>query len=290
MPAIGHRSDCLIMNPSKVEHSQVSLRGLHFRVADTGGSGLQFMFQHGLCGASSQTIEAFPESAQARMVTLECRGHGQTPLGPEDQVSIATFADDVLALHDMLKLGTMVMGGISMGAAIALRIAVTRPDLVKALVVVRPAWSTRSAPANMRPNAVVGDLLASMEPLQAQAAFGNLDVAKNLAHEAPDNLASLQGFFSRLPIEATSTLLRKISADGPGVDVEALGRISIPTLVVGHAQDAIHPLAMAKELAALIPGAQFVEITPKAVSKEQYLEELHAAINVFLKEVTDEHS
>ena len=45
----------------------------------------------------------------------------------------------------------MPVGGISMGAAIALRIAALRPDLVSALVLARPAWLDANGPENIQP-------------------------------------------------------------------------------------------------------------------------------------------
>ena len=47
-----------------------------------------------------------------------------------------------------------------MGAAIALRLAVKQPELVRALVLARPAWVTEPAPPNMQAYAEVGELLS----------------------------------------------------------------------------------------------------------------------------------
>ena len=93
------------------------------------GQGRPVVFQHGLCGDARQTLQAFPD--QGLLMTLECRGHGQSDAtGP---YSIAVFADDVAALIETLD-GPVILGGISMGAAIATRLAVIRPDLVRALI------------------------------------------------------------------------------------------------------------------------------------------------------------
>jgi pimeloyl-ACP methyl ester carboxylesterase len=106
------------------------------------GEGPDFVFQHGLCGDSGQTAEVFPDDAPFRRVTLECRGHGRSEAGEPAHLSIATFADDVAAMIEMQRGAPVILGGISMGAAIALRLAVKRPQLVRALVLARPAWLT----------------------------------------------------------------------------------------------------------------------------------------------------
>jgi hypothetical protein len=52
--------------------------------------------------------------------------------------------------------------------------------------------------------------------------------------------------------------------------------------VIGPRADAIHPLAHAIELAALLTHSEFVEITPKSLSREAYLRDLHAALATFI--------
>jgi pimeloyl-ACP methyl ester carboxylesterase len=258
--------------------------GLSLSVVES-GSGRRMIFQHGLCGDAAQPQELFPAGGGWSCLTLECRGHGASEAGAPDAFSIATFADDVAALAVARGGGPVVIGGVSMGAAIALRLAVLRPDLVSGLVLVRPAWFIEKAPANMAPNAEVGRLLAQHEPDEARTLFEASPMAAVLAREAPDNLASLRGFFTRQPIATTAALLTAISADGPGVSRETLAALAVPTLVIGHGEDFIHPLAHAEALAAEIPAARLVRITPKAVSRERYVHEARAALSDFLKEI-----
>lgn len=251
---------------------------------DATGDGPVVLFQHGLCGDAAQTREAFP-SGGYRRVTVEARGHGSSEPGDLDKLSIATFAEDLAYFIEHELDAPVVVGGISMGAAISLRLAVRRPDLVKALILARPAWITAGAPANMTPNAEVGRLMASLEPRAAISAFLAGQTGQRLAAEAPDNLTSLTGFFSRQPIKVTASLLCAISNDGPGVTPAEVGSVTVPTLVIGHQQDVIHPLAHAQAVASLIPHARLVEITPKVVSRAQYVSDFHAAIRNFLKEI-----
>jgi pimeloyl-ACP methyl ester carboxylesterase len=247
-----------------------------------GSDGPPLVFQHGLCGDAGQVAEAMAGIAPQRWQALECRGHGASDLG--DDLSIASFAGDVTALVERIG-EPVVLGGISMGAAIASRIAVTRPDLVRALILVRPAWVTAAAPVNMAPNAETGSVLAQMPPVAAKSAFAASATAHHLAQVAPDNLASLMGFFARKPQAQTARLLRVISADGPGITEADLRRLSIPTLICGTPEDAVHPLAHAHALAALIPRARLLELPAKGRDKPAHLAALAAAIRQFLKEI-----
>lgn len=260
--------------------------GLSLAVHGT-GFGRKMVFQHGLCGDAAQSAEVFPGGTDWHAVTMECRGHGASDAGPPEDLSIATFADDLIAWLAAEGHGPVVLGGISMGAAIAQRIAVTRPDLVSALVLARPAWVTEHAPANMRANALAGDLLARHDPETALALFDESPTARRLAIEAPDNLLSLRGFFHREPAAVTSALLTRIPADGPGVTAADLAALRIPVLVVGHGLDEVHPVGLARVLATLIPGARLVEITPKAQDREAYRHDFREALHSFLKEIPE---
>lgn len=249
---------------------------------DSGGSGAPVVFQHGLGGDRRQTADVFPDDAGTRL-TLECRGHGLSEAGDPSQFSIATFADDLAATIEALGVGPVVMGGISMGAAIAVRLAIRRPDLVRALMVVRPAWVTAAAPDSMQPNAEVGELLARLPPAEAHATFLGSATGRRLSVESPDNLASLAGFFGRSDPVLTAALLKRISADGPGVTNDEVRGVVVPTLVVGCGRDAVHPWAYACSVAALIREAQLVEVTPKSDDRARYRQGVREAIGGFLR-------
>lgn len=204
---------------------------------------------------------------------------------PATAFSIATFADDVAALIEHLQLPPVVLGGISMGAAISSRIAVHRPELVRALILAMPAWVVEPAPDNMRPNLEVGELIAKLAPADARAAFAASDTYAVLARQAPDNLASLLGFFDREPSSVTAALLTSISADGPGITVGGLEQLSIPALILATDQDVVHPTSHAEHLAHLIPGSVFKTMTPKGVDKLAYITNFHAALSAFLRDL-----
>jgi len=246
------------------------------------GEGPTVIFQHGLGGDEAQVAEVFPDGAGFRRLTLECRGQGQSALGCAPQLSITTFASDVLAFADALGTDRFVVGGISMGAAIALRLAVTVPTRVRGLILNRPAWLWGAAPANMRPFAEVAALLSQNTSEAALAAFDASDTARRFAAEAPDNLASLRGFFARPDAKATAQLLGAIAADGPGVELPQIQALTVPTLVIGNVRDAVHPLAYARTLAAEIPAARFVEVTAKADDRARHAADVRAAIAEFL--------
>ena len=246
------------------------------------GSGIPVVFQHGLGADECQVAQIFPTTESLRRLTLECRAHGRSDPFPLSPYTIEAFADDVLAFADARGVDRFVAGGISMGAAIALRLAVRASDRVSALVLARPAWLWGAAPSNMRAFSEVSAHLVALGAERGCEGFGKSATAAHLAEVAPDNLASMMKFFDRPAPEVTARLLASISTDGPGVTQEQVSRIDVPTLVIGHGSDYVHPLSYAKELANCIPGAQFVEITPKVTDMALYVSDFRAALNGFL--------
>ncbi|ESY95145.1 alpha/beta hydrolase [Mesorhizobium sp. LNHC229A00] len=250
-------------------------------VLDT-GQGVPIAFQHGLGGDAAQVALNFPDSPSRRRLTIECRAQGGSGAGGKRPFSIAMFADDVLAAADAVGMERFVAGGISMGAAIALHLAAHHPDRVTGLVLVRPAWTFGAAPRNMRPYVEVAELISRLPLDEARDAFASSATATRFRSEAPDNLASLLGFFARDNATVFAEVMQAIANDGPSVTRATATSLAIPTLVIGSGIDLVHPLATARELAETIPGAVFAEVTPKAVDKDRHFTEIRAAIGGFL--------
>ena len=57
------------------------------------------------------------------------------------------------------------------------------------------------------------------------------------------------------------------------------------TLVIGTEQDVVHPMAMANELASLIPYASLVRVTAKSENRVTYVSEVRESLRHFLTEV-----
>lgn len=247
-------------------------------------AGPAVLFQHGLGADKSQVAEIFPGDLPLRRLTLECRGHGSSDAGFPPSFSIATFADDALAFVDRAGAGSFMAGGISMGAAIALRLTVLCPQRVKALILIRPAWLCEAAPDNMRPFIEVAEhLLSDQSPESALARFRASPTARQLAETAPDNLASLESFFLRPDRRSIARLLSAIATNGPGIGAANLEALRVPAIVVGNAGDHIHPLEMARTLAGRIPGAEFVEVTAKSIDRPRHIADVRSVIRAFLR-------
>ena len=254
------------------------------------GEGPPLIFQHGLGGSVEQPFEVIEDLSGFRRITMECRAHGGSEAGPPQALSIATFADDLRALLDHLGIEKAHIGGISMGAAVASRFAVLNPARTATLCIARPAWFDRKGPENMAVFGLAARCLedhesdseetgrqAAKEQLMATDAFAALKSAS--AHNAKSLLRQLDS-----PDRVVARhLLAQLAVDGPGLSLDDYGTLTMPVQVIGHGEDVVHPWAMAEGIAAAIPGAQLVSITPKSENLEGYLSDFRAALLQFLQ-------
>jgi pimeloyl-ACP methyl ester carboxylesterase len=245
------------------------------------GEGTPVLWQHGLGATQAQGAEVFPESSRLRRITMECRGHADSELGATEGLSIPQFAEDAAGLLDHLGVRRAVVGGISLGAALALRLAVHHPARVSALIIARPAWICEAAPERLGIYIDVANLLAQYGPVQGLERLQATERYRRVMRESPDNAASMRGFFHREPA-STVALLRRIPAQGPGVTREQMSRLALPTLVIANEGDYVHSIGMATEVAELIPGAKLKIIPSKNSDRDAYVEGFKAALDEFL--------
>lgn len=260
--------------------------GMRFHYRDE-GRGRPFVFQHGLGGDISQPFSFFDPvgpDAPFRLISMDCRAHGETrPLGPEDRISIARFADDVVALMDWLGVARAVLGGISMGAAVALNLVLRYPNRVSALILSRPAWLDAPTPPNLEPLMEAGRLIRQHGAAEGLRRFKASPRFEAILRESPDVAASLLGQFEHPRAEECVARLERIPRDAPCKDRSAWRSIQAPTLVMANRQDPVHPISYGEELARLIPGAIFHEITPKSVSTERHADDVRRSVTEFLQ-------
>ena len=248
------------------------------------GDGMPVFWQHGLGATQTQVAEVFPESLRFRRITMECRGHADSELGAPVGLSIQQFAEDAVALLDHLGVRRAVVGGISLGAAIALRLAVHYPGRVSEQIIARPAWVSEAAPERLRIYIDVAELLAQFGSEQGLARLQATERYRLVLKESPDNAASMRSFFHRDNPASTVALLRRIPAQGPGVTREQMARLALPTLVIANEGDYVHSIAMATAVAALIPGATLTIIPSKHSHKDAYVKAFKTALHEFLSQ------
>jgi len=261
----------------------VECNGIRFYYELSGTGSPLVAFQHGLGADVSQPKSILGGSTRLGTLSFDCRGHGRTePLGSPDQLKFSTFADDLRAVLDALRVDGLIVGGISMGAGVALNFALRNPARVQALILSRPAWLDVPCPPNLEIFRSLsrwlkdGGLQSAKERLLADPGFRRIESISR------DNAASILRQLERPSLEATIATLGSLPGDAPCPTPEAWREVAVPTLVLVNALDALHPVEYGERIAAGIPGARLVEVAPKEKDPSLHAREARQAIEAFV--------
>ena len=194
-------------------------------------------------------------SATHRFITFDNRGlGGSTGEGP---ATIDEMADDAVRLLDHLGIERTVIFGVSMGGAIAQRIALDHPDRVSALILA-VTWA-RPIEFMRRQHVVARDII------ERRGADGLVEISLlwmftpkffEVGQEVIDRMVA--AFFAETGPGPTgeAVLLSQLDAIDKHDVLSQLATISCPTLVLGGRMDMLVPAFASEEIAAAIPGAQ----------------------------------
>jgi len=101
------------------------------------------------------------------------------------------MADDADAVITHAGVCRAVVGGVSMGAGIALNFGLRHPDKTAALVLSRPAWLNESVPGNLAVYPKIAALVEQLGRHRARDEFEQSNDYRELASGFPAAAASL---------------------------------------------------------------------------------------------------
>jgi pimeloyl-ACP methyl ester carboxylesterase len=215
-------------------------------------------------------------------ITFDNRGIGRST--GEPPTSIDQMAGDAIALLDHLEIDKAVIFGVSMGGAIAQRLAVEHPERVAGLILA-VTWA--------RP----------IEFMRRQHDIARLIIQTSRGVDALIEVSLVRMFtprFFELGREVIDRLVGAFMAEGgPGMPVkdvllaqlDALDKhdvladlpsISCPTLVLGGETDMMVPGFASKEISEAIPGAELEMFRTGHGCMIEELEPFNAAVSKFL--------
>lgn len=260
----------------------VVLDGVATYVRDTPSAGLDAepaLFVHGL-GGSSQNWTDLAGLLAGRLdgQSLDLPGFGRSE--PARSYTIAAFADRIVRWIEHADRGPVHLFGNSLGGAIAIRVAGTRPDLVRTLTLISPAMPfldpRRSLQSRMLPllavpgsNRVAARRLAQIEPTDLarevlKACFADpgrlaeqrlaeaIEEAKlryTADHYVDAYLRTMRGL--------VSSFLRAY-LPGAGSLWRLARTVTAPTLVVGGRQDRLIDVRVAPQVARAVPDSRLL--------------------------------
>jgi pimeloyl-ACP methyl ester carboxylesterase/mannose-6-phosphate isomerase-like protein (cupin superfamily) len=250
------------------------------------GQGPPLVLVHGL-GLSGALWNRISDAlAGHTIVRVDLRGTPRSREADRSELSLQRWADDLATLLERLELETPVLAGHSLGATVALKLALERPELVRALVLI----GTEADLSNLAPR-----MLASAERIERD---GTLDGwleevwSKNPPFAEP-SLARDGGI-----VDEYRDLLRENDPVDYARQCRAiagaeplsgrLAEIGHPALVLVGALDNRTLPEHGRELAAALPNARLVELPEAGHSIPlEAPQETAEAITAFLAELGD---
>ncbi len=243
----------------------------------TGDTAEPALYVHGLGGASTNFTDlADLMSPWWEGLSLDLPGFGQSGPAVRDDYSIQAHTDIVVEAIEAAGRGAVHLVGNSMGGAISIRLAATRPDLVRTLTLISPAVpdlrvrqrSDLMLPIVMAPGVGMRALQSLDHGSPERRARAVIELcfahpervpANRLAEAAADVSARRELEWAHRAMLAS---LRGLAAmylnRGPSSAWRLMRRISAPTLVVWGTRDRLVHVSNAAKVARAIPNASLL--------------------------------
>jgi pimeloyl-ACP methyl ester carboxylesterase len=231
-----------------------SMDGQRLYYEDTGGSGPAIVFSHGiLLDGTMFAPQLAALRDRYRCIVWDERGHGKTATESLPSFSYYDSANDLAALLSFLDIDSAILVGMSQGAFVSMRCALTHPERVRALVLI-------ATQAGIDDATTVAGYRQLFDPW----------IAGNLSEYAATTLRSLLFGPDWPGATAWTEKWRTITAPNLLSSFDALVRrdditdrissIHVPTLIIHGDADAAIPLAKARVMQEAIPDAELVVV------------------------------
>lgn len=243
------------------------------------GEGIPFLYLHGLGDNLEFAFDTYQRAEGIKLIALDQRGHGNST-HDFTSMSFDKLASDAIAFMDYLGITKFYVGGLSMGAGVALNIAVHETERILGLILLRSSSTDKPMKKEVRQwFRTVSEYL----PLQGgrQLFIGN-PVFSSMNEIYPRAVDTFSRYFDD---KASIKYFQKfidMSNDAPIKNKEELVSLSIPVLVLSNSEDVIHPLDYSLFYKNNINQAVYFELTPKTISVKKHQQELNTYINNFI--------
>lgn len=205
------------------------------------------------------------------LLRIDARGHGASTAMPGD-LSMATLADDVLAVADAAGITRFSLAGVSLGGMIGMEIALRAPHRLNRLALICTSATMDSASWNDRIGKVRAEGMASIADF-AMGRFLSDDAEPAVFESVRRQLLTMDGE----GYAACGAAIRDMNLK------DRIANIAAPTLVVTGTRDTSTPYEGHGEyLVANIPNAEHVSIEAAHLAPLEAPEALAGVLIPFL--------
>jgi pimeloyl-ACP methyl ester carboxylesterase len=235
-------------------HGSFVHNGQRIDFTDYGDGEQVLVLVHGLLMNRHMFDQLAPEMASRgiRVITVDLLGHGSSDK-PADMrtYTMTTFADQLAALIDHLELDRPVVGGTSLGANCSLELAARHPRAARALLIEMPVLDNALVAAGLIFLPILVTLRIAKPLLRGVAAVTTRIPRTSF-------LVDICLDWTRRSPEASEAVLEGVLFGRTAPPREERQLIGLPTLVIGHRNDPLHPFTDSDMLAEELPRARLV--------------------------------
>ena len=236
-----------------------TIAGLHVEEA---GEGRPVVLVHaGIADAGMWEPQWHAWSGNRRLVRLDLRGFGRSSL----ETGTFSWGGDLVAVLEELALDRPAIVACSLGGRVALEVAVARPDLVGALVLVAPGLPDQDWSPAVRAFGAAEESALEQGDLDAAAELNVrfwVDGPSRGSNEVPASIRDRVREMQRRAFELQEGVDAGEAPLCPQLE-ERLAEIRLPTLILVGELDVPDFAAIADRIAAAIPGAELATV-PRA--------------------------
>lgn len=216
------------------------------------------------------------------LITMDAPGHGSSPLPDDVLPTFNYYGDQIMLLMEHLKVKKAILGGISMGAGIALNIALRAPEMVKALILIRPAWLDQEKPKNLE---ILLKAAKYIGQIGGAEIFSRSREVRQLRSVLPVAAQSVMGVFDKTQSPKLPVVLENMVLDKPFDKVSALAKIKVPSLLIGNENDPLHPLNLTQVIHDHIPKNQMFVVPSRYLNNTEHQKSVTQHISKFINDL-----
>lgn len=189
-----------------------------------------------------------------RVILIDLLGHGESDKPKHARYyTMEIFGKQVVALLDHLDVPEAVIGGTSLGANVTLEVAANAPERCRGLFIEMPVLE-RAAPA-------AALIFVPLVIAYSQAAE-LIEWGARLLRRAPRGLGLypdvMLDLLSRDPMPSAA-VLHGLLTGRIAPHVSDREKIELPTLILGHNRDVLHPFTDAEALHRELPNSELIQ-------------------------------
>lgn len=256
-------------------YKQFENYSLYYEVS---GEGKPLIFLHGLGGCIKQIKDIYQPIEGIQLIVIDQKAHGNSR-GCFASITFDNLASDVIAIADILHIKEFIIAGISMGAAVSLKVLLNYPDRVTKAFLIRNAWINKP----MKQEFIhLYDTTANYLRDKDKVGFINSAEFISLQKTSIETANSFIRFFSE---EAALIYYHKfhiLPKLQPFSSFEELHQIQKDVTILSNHHDPIHPFAYGEILHTHIQNSRFYEIASKSIDRNIHITQINHYLKMFL--------